>query len=91
VSSTIRHPAYFAKLQLTFIPHRDASSRLGVAASLKFFQLEGFFPSSVKDIPSVVMDHMATLLDVDPQAIADYDWQVSDHRVNSLKINGLIS
>jgi Domain of unknown function (DUF4158) len=65
----------FSSDELTLIPHRDASSRLGVAASLKFFQLEGFFPSSVKDIPSVAMDHMAKLLDVDPQAIADYDWQ----------------
>jgi TnpA family transposase len=65
----------FSSDELTLIPHRDASSRLGVAASLKFFQLEGFFPSSVKDIPSIAMDHMAKLLNVDPQAIADYDWQ----------------
>jgi hypothetical protein len=65
----------FSSDELTLIPHRDASSRLGVAASLKFFQLEGFFPSSVKAIPSVAMDHMAKLLGVDPQAIADYDWQ----------------
>lgn len=65
----------FSSDELTLIPHRDASSRLGVAASLKFFQLEGFFPSSVKDIPSVAIDHMAKLLDVDPKAISDYDWQ----------------
>ena len=65
----------FSADELTLIPHRDASSRLGVAASLKFFQLEGFFPSSVKDIPSVAIDHMAKLLDVDPKAISDYDWQ----------------
>ena len=32
-------------------------------------QLEGFFPSSVKDIPSVAIDHMAKLLNVDPDAI----------------------
>ena len=44
-------------------------------APLKFFQLEGFFPSSVKDIPSVAIDHMAKLLDVEPKAISDYDWQ----------------
>src|SRR5215510_7244963 len=40
----------FSSDELTLIPHREASSRLGVAASLKFFQLEGFFPSSVNDI-----------------------------------------
>jgi hypothetical protein len=65
----------FSSDELTLIPDRDASSRLGVAASLKFLQLEGFFPSSVKDIPSVAIDHMAKLLDVDPDAISDYDWQ----------------
>jgi hypothetical protein len=43
----------FSSDELTLIPDRDASSRLGVAASLKFLQLEGFFPSSVKDIPVI--------------------------------------
>ncbi len=35
----------FSSDELILIPQRDASSRLGVAASLKFFQLEGYFPS----------------------------------------------
>jgi len=65
----------FSSDELALIPNRDASSRLGVAASLKVFQLEGFFPASAKDIPSVAIDHMAKLLDVDPKAISDYDWQ----------------
>lgn len=65
----------FSSDELTLIPHRDASSRLGVAASLKFFQLEGFFPSSVKDVPSVAIAYMAKLLDVEPKAISNYDWQ----------------
>jgi len=65
----------FSSDELALIPQQDASSQLGVAASLKFFQLEGFFPSSVKDIPSVAIDHMAKLFDIDPKAISDYDWQ----------------
>ena len=40
----------FSSDELTLLPHRDASSRLGVAASLKFFQLEGYFPSSGREI-----------------------------------------
>ena len=43
----------FSSDELALIPQQDASSQLGVAASLKFCQLEGFFPASVKDIPSV--------------------------------------
>jgi len=65
----------FSSDELALIPNRDASSRLGVATSLKFFQLEGFFPASAHDIPSVAIGHMAKLLDVDPKAISNYDWQ----------------
>ena len=65
----------FSSDELKLIPQRDASSRLGVAASLKFFQLEARFPSSVKDIPSAAIDYVAKQLDVEPKAIADYDWQ----------------
>jgi TnpA family transposase len=65
----------FSSDELKLIPRRDASSRLGVAASLKFFQLEGYFPSSGRDIPSAAIDYMAKQLDVEPQAISDYDWQ----------------
>jgi len=49
----------FSSDELKLIPQRDASSRLGVAASLKFFQLEARFPSSSKDIPSAAIDYMA--------------------------------
>ncbi len=65
----------FSSDELQLLPHRDASSRLGVAASLKFFQLEGYFPSSGRDIPSAALDYMAKQLDVAPNALSDYDWQ----------------
>jgi Domain of unknown function (DUF4158) len=48
----------FSTDELQLIPHRDASSRLGVASALKFFQLEGSFPSSGRDIPSAAIDYM---------------------------------
>ena len=65
----------FSSNELQLLPHRDASSRLGVAASLKFFQLEGYFPASGRDIPSVALNYMAKQLDVAPNVISDYDWQ----------------
>ena len=61
--------------ELKLLPPRGASSRLGVAASLKFFQLEGYFPDSGRDIPSAAIDYMAKQLHVEPNTIADYDWQ----------------
>jgi hypothetical protein len=48
----------FSSDELKLLPHRDASSRLGVAASLKFFQLEGYFPSSSRDIPSTAIGYI---------------------------------
>src|SRR6266571_2687168 len=65
----------FSSDECKLIPQRDASSRLGVAASLKFFQLEGYFPSSGSDSPSAALDYMATQLAVEPKAILAYDWQ----------------
>ena len=43
--------------ELALLPQRDASSRLGMAASLKFFQLEGRFPMSTKEIPPVALQY----------------------------------
>ena len=65
----------FSSEECKLLPQRDASSRLGVAASLKFFQLEGSFPSSGRDIPAVALHYMAKQLDVEPNVIAAYDWQ----------------
>jgi hypothetical protein len=65
----------FSSDELKLLPYREASSRLGVSASLKFFQLEGYFPSSSRDIPATALDYMAKQLDVEPNAISDYDWQ----------------
>ena len=61
--------------ELAVLPPGEASSRLGVAASLKFFQLEGRFPSSVKDLPPVALDYVAKQLDIDPVLVTAYDWQ----------------
>ena len=41
--------------ELALLPQRDASSRLGMAASLKFFHLEGRFPLSTKEIPPIAL------------------------------------
>ncbi|NOT55597.1 MAG: Tn3 family transposase, partial [Deltaproteobacteria bacterium] len=65
----------FSSDELKLLPQRDTSSRLGVAASLKFFQLEGSFPSSGRDIPAAALTYMAKQLDVEPNVIAAYAWQ----------------
>ena len=57
--------------ELALLPQRDASSRLGMAASPNFFQLEGRFPTSTKEIPTVARQYLATHLAVELAAITE--------------------
>lgn len=61
--------------ELVVLPPGDASSRLGVALSLKFCQLAGRFPGSAKDLPPVALQYVAKQLDLDPALATAYDWQ----------------
>jgi hypothetical protein len=48
-------------------------SRLGFAVLLKFFQVEGRFPSEQKEVPTLALDYLGTQLDVPRRVFADYD------------------
>ena len=61
-----------AELQL--LPDRVDYNRLGFAAHLKFFALEGRFPESPQDIPAVALRALATQLRLLPSVLAGYDW-----------------
>ena len=61
--------------ELAVLPPGDVSSRLGVALSLKFCQLEGRFPRAAKELPLVAVQYVAKQLDVDPALATAYDWQ----------------
>jgi TnpA family transposase len=61
--------------ELAVLPPGDASSRLGVALSLKFCQLEGRFPASANDLPPVALQYVAKQLDLEPALAMAYDWQ----------------
>ena len=53
-----------------FLSRRSVSNRLGLAALLKFFQIEGFFPKQPTDIPSQAVEYLANLLDI---PFSDFD------------------
>lgn len=55
------------------LTNRTERSRLGFAALLKFFQVEGRFPSVPKEIPASALDHLATQLEVSPEVFSGYD------------------
>ena len=45
-----------------------------VAAHLKFFELEGRFPESAREIPAAALSCLATQLGIPPTALTRYDW-----------------
>lgn len=54
---------------------RSGHGRFGFVALLKFFQYEGCFPESRREIPSDVMCHLATLLGMPLNTLDDFEWQ----------------
>src|SRR4051812_41457202 len=59
--------------EFELLTNRTERSRLGSAALLKFFQVEGRFPSVPKEIPASALDHPASQLAVSPDVFSGYD------------------
>ena len=56
------------------VGNKSGPTRLGFALLLKFFELEGRFPSSADELPSDVVSYVAQQVGVDPETLASYDW-----------------
>ena len=68
-----------------FIGSKCGATRLGFALLLKFFQLEGRFPSGPHEIPVEVVRFVASEVGVDRSAWDEYPWQgrsVEYHRAS---------
>lgn len=57
------------------IENKRGVTRLGFALFLKFFQLEGRFPSGPQEIPLEAVQFVAQQVGVDPNTWKDYPWQ----------------
>jgi TnpA family transposase len=56
------------------LPDRVDHNRLGFAVHLKFFELEGRFPESPRNIPAAALNALATQLQIPSTTWARYDW-----------------
>ena len=64
---------------------KRGATRLGFAILLKFFQIEGRFPSGPQEIPAEVVRFVASEVGVDRSAWEEYPWQgrsVEYHRAS---------
>jgi Domain of unknown function (DUF4158) len=59
--------------EFELLRNRTDRSRFGFAALLKFFQVEGRFPSSSKEVPTAALDYLADQLGLSRDGFAEYD------------------
>jgi hypothetical protein len=70
---------------------KRAPSRLGFAVLLKYFQHQGRFPKSAREVPKPVVDYLTSQLGVASAAWQGYDWQgrtIKYHRDEIRKLLG---
>ena len=57
------------------VGNKTGPTRLGFTVTLKYFQLEGQFPSGPGEIPEVAVAHVATQVDVAAEQLLKYQWE----------------
>lgn len=56
------------------LANKTAATRLGFALMLKFFDLEGRFPTSTRELPPAAVDYVARLVNVPAGELGSYGW-----------------
>ncbi len=77
--------------ELGLLTHKNEPNRLGFALLLKFFQLCARFPENPQEIPSIVVNYVAKVINVPPEKYREYDWQgrsIKYHRAQIRKFFG---
>lgn len=72
------------------LEHKTLPSQLGLAASLKFVQLEGRFPAHRHEIPPVVMKYLAWQLTLDPVLALQYEWRGRTFELHRAQIRAFL-
>lgn len=69
--------------ELDLLPNRVEYNQLGFAVQLKFFEIEGRFPRSAREVPAAALRYLASQLGVSINIFQKYDWRGrarKDHR-----------
>ena len=69
--------------ELSLLTSTTDSNRLGFAVLLKYFKYEGRFPQNPSSIPTEIIGYIAQQIDVQPEALAGYDFgghSIREHR-----------
>lgn len=60
--------------EFEILANKSGPTRLGFAVLLKFFQLEGRFPSAKNEVPRNLVNYLVSQVDVAVEAYLQYDW-----------------
>jgi Domain of unknown function (DUF4158) len=73
------------------VANKSGPTRLGFAALLKFFEVEGRFPRHGGEVPKPALAYLAGQLKVPAEVFADYEWTgrtIEYHRAQLRKALG---
>ena len=73
------------------LQHKTPPSQLAFALLLKYVQHEGRFPAHPRDIPAVVLEHMALQLGLDPALSLQYEWQGRTVELHRAQIRAILA
>ncbi len=76
--------------EFELLRNRTERSRIGFAVLLKFFQVEGWFPSDRKEVPAVALDYLGDQLEVSSKAFSEYDWSGRSGKRDREQIRSLL-
>ena len=76
--------------ELVLLMNKSGTGRLGFAALLKFFQLEGRFAASPGEIAEPAVEYLARQVKVASLSWADYDWQGRTIKYHRAEIRALL-
>ena len=72
------------------MPNRVGHNRFGFAVQLKFFQIEGRFPRSPREIPAAALRHLASELGLSINLFQKYDWRGRARKEHRAAIRGYL-
>ena len=73
------------------IANKAGATRIGFAAMLKFYEVEGRFPAYREEVPPAVVRYLGSLVKVDPALYARYPWtgrSIKYHKAQIRKVYG---
>jgi TnpA family transposase len=62
------------------------SNKLVYALKMRYFDLQGYLPNGIEDVPLVAVDYVASQLSIKPNKSKDYDWQSRIAQIHNTEI-----